>query len=203
MHNETCLLDTVVAVGRQARRRLGLLAAVAIVATAGCRSAQSDEASRRLAVNGLVLAPAQRTTMARLTGTTLTGQRLDTVSWRGHVIVVNFWGSWCAPCRKEAPELARTARATAPYGVRFLGVDIRDKLSAARAFEARYGIPYPSLYDQPSRNALQFNGIVGRAVPFTIVLDAEGRVAARYLGATSYAPLRETIAQVVGPAMSR
>ena len=81
------------------------------------------------------------------TATTLTGSRLSFSSYRGQVVVLNFWGSWCAPCREEAPMLAVTARQYRSDGVAFLGVDVRDTPVSALAFTRNFGIPYPSVND--------------------------------------------------------
>ena len=93
--------------------------------------------------------------------THLTGGRLNTSRWRGHAIVVNFWGSWCVSCRKEAPVLARVAGDTRFLGVRFLGVDIREDPFAGLAFERHYGIGYPSISDPGDLIAARF----GAAAP--------------------------------------
>ena len=166
------------------------LAATALAAT-GCFGGAT--ATDAFAVNGLVAPVAQRHVTPRLAGTTLTGKHLDISAWRGHVIVVNVWGSWCAPCRKEAPELARVAAKAAPEGVRFLGIDVRDDRASAIGFEDQFHIHYPSLFDPASSQLLQFKSLVGPAVPFTYVLDRQGRVAARFVGRTTYEPLYETI----------
>lgn len=121
-----------------------------------------------------------------VSGTTLTGQHLDIARWSGDVIVINVWGSWCGPCRKEAPQLARLAKDTASLGVHFLGVDIRDSKDAARGFERDYGIGYPSLYDPDSRSMLGFKGLAPRAVPTTYVLDRDRKVAAYSIGPLTY-----------------
>jgi len=180
-------------------RRLaaGLLTAAVTLAGCGGGAAGSADAAQRLAVNGLVLPVGERTVTPRLAGRTLTGDRLDVAGWRGHVVVVNFWGSWCAPCRKEQPQLERLARATAGRGVRFLGVDIRANRAAARAYAARFHVTYPSLVDGDGTLALAFGTLVPRAVPFTFVLDRAGRVAARYIGRTTFGPLHETVRRVV------
>lgn len=117
-----------------------------------------------------------------LKGTTLDGEQADIARMRGQVVVINIWGSWCAPCRKEAPELVKLHKETEPLGVRFLGIDIRDNKSAAKAFERTYGIAYPSIYDPDGRTVTGFKQLAPRAVPTTYVLDKKGRVAALSIG---------------------
>ncbi|WP_192583701.1 TlpA family protein disulfide reductase [Streptomyces albicerus] len=132
------------------------------------------------------LKPTERTLTPTLTGTTLNGNEADITRMRGSVVVINVWGSWCAPCRKEAPELVRLAKDTGVLGVRFLGVDIRDSKSAAVAFERNYGIGYPSIFDPDSRVLLGFKQLAPRAVPTTYVLDGTGKVAAYSIGPLTY-----------------
>ena len=175
------------------RRRLALAAALGAVVLAATGCLRGASATDAFSGNGFVAPVAQRHVTPRLAGTTLTGQHLDTAGWRGHVIVVNVWGSWCAPCRYEAPQLARVAAKTAPEGVKFLGIDVRDDRASALAFEHQFHIHYPSLFDPGGMQLLAFKSLVGPAEPFTYVLDPQGRVAARFLGATSYEPLYETV----------
>jgi thiol-disulfide isomerase/thioredoxin len=133
-----------------------------------------------------------------LAGTTLESERLSLAGLRGHVVVVNIWGSWCAPCREEAPDLARLARQTRSQGVRFLGLDTRDNKAAARAFVRNFKVPYPSLFDPDGRLMLAFNGVVPiSAVPSTVVIDASGRVAARVVGKVTYSTLRGLVEDVL------
>ena len=139
-------------------------------------------------------APGQRITVPALRGTTLDGEHLDIADWRGQVVVSNTWGSWCAPCRKEAPDLARVWAATKAAGVRFVGIDTRDNDAAARAFTAGYRIGYPSLIDRDGELLLGFARVIPvSAVPTTIVVDPAGRVAARVIGAITAATLRGLI----------
>ena len=98
-------------------------------------------------------------------------------------MVLNFWGSWCAPCRAEAPALAALAKHFWPRGVRFVGVDIQDSPAAAEAFERNFLISYPSLNDPGDQVALAFQSTVPPAgIPTTLVIDRTGRVAARIVG---------------------
>lgn len=127
-------------------------------------------------------APDQRLSGPRLTGVLLDRSPFDSTVWAGHIVVVNFWGSWCPPCVAETPELVRVANATHGQGVRFLGVDIRDDRASATAFVRRFHVPYPSLFDPSNRQALAFRGLPPNAVPTTFVIDRSGRIAARALG---------------------
>ena len=119
-----------------------------------------------------------------VSGTTLEGKPLALSSYAGKVVVVNVWGSWCAPCRAEAPNLAAAAEELAADDVQFVGVNTKDDSpEQGLAFQRRYGVTYPSLFDPAGRNLLAFNGtLVPSAIPSTVVLDAQGRVAASILG---------------------
>lgn len=131
-------------------------------------------------------------------GTSLDGDELALSDLEGHVVVLNVWGSWCVPCREEAPDLARVARETHDEGVRFLGIDTRDNLAAARAFVRRYDVPYPSLFDQDGQLLLGFNGIIPiSAVPSSIVVDPAGKIATRVIGKVDYTTLRGLVDDVL------
>ena len=126
---------------------------------------------------------AERGAPVLVAGDSLTGERLSTEDLRGDVVVLNVWGSWCPPCREEAPVLAETSRRLADRGVSFLGINVRDNTAAALAFEKRFGIDYPSIADVDGQALLSLNQYVpANAVPVTLVLDRHGRVAARILG---------------------
>jgi thiol-disulfide isomerase/thioredoxin len=168
----------------------GLLILVAATLTAcGSTQGEGNSAGSLGAAKGSssqYFKPGERTVTPTLKGTTLYGKHADTARMRGQVVVINIWGSWCAPCRKEAPELRKLAEKTEPLGVRFLGIDIRDNKSAAKAFERNYGITYPSIYDPEGRTVTHFEQLAPRAVPTTYVLDKEGRVAALSIGPLTY-----------------
>jgi thiol-disulfide isomerase/thioredoxin len=122
-------------------------------------------------------APAHRSPAPTVAGTLLTGKRFTMTAWAGRVVVINFWGSWCAPCRAEAPDLEATDQATHRLGVEFLGVDIRDGRDAARAFVTDHHIGYPSLFDPPGRVVLGFRQVPPNVVPATVILDRRHRIA--------------------------
>jgi thiol-disulfide isomerase/thioredoxin len=133
-----------------------------------------------------------------VTGTTLGGAKLSLSRFRGHVLVLNFWGSWCTPCRAEAPRLASLARAFGPSGVAFLGVDIRDTPASAEAFQRNFKITYPSLNDPGGEVALDFHSTVPPAgIPTTLIISRSGRIAARVIGEVSYPGLHGLISKTL------
>lgn len=116
---------------------------------------------------------------------TLSGQSLSLGGQGGGPAVINFWASWCVPCREEAPllrEFAQKAR-----NVRVVGVIFQDQPEAARAFEQEFAIPYPSVLDPQSRTAIDF-GVAG--VPETFFIDAQGIVQAKQSGPLTRDSLR-------------
>jgi thiol-disulfide isomerase/thioredoxin len=143
-----------------------------------------------------VYQPGARSQAPDVHGTTLTGSRFELSADKGSVVVLNFWGSWCTPCREEAPALGALARRFAGTGVRFIGVDIRDDPASAEAFMRTFRISYPSLNDPNDAIALDFSGTVPPAgIPTTLVIDRSGRIAARIVGQASYTGLKALITQ--------
>ena len=120
----------------------------------------------------------------------LDGSRLTDADLRGTVTVLNVWGSWCGPCRAEAPELVDAVERLGRRA-QFFGINVRDSPDAARAFERAFEIPYPSVRPDDSAAALlAFGGVLSAvAVPTTVVVDANGKVAARIVGQTDASTL--------------
>ena len=117
------------------------------------------------------------------TGTTESGETVDSADYLGNVLVVNFWYAGCAPCRAEAPDLEQVYQESSASGVNFLGVNVRDQAPTIDTFNSRFGITYPSIIDQDGQVQLAFaSQVPPNAVPTTLILDAQGRVAARILG---------------------
>lgn len=144
----------------------------------------------RIAAGDKPLAPGF--TLARLSGP----GKVSLASFRGHPVVVNFWASWCAPCKAEAPLLEQAYRKWSARGVRFVGIDGGDFSSDARAFLARRGITYLNLQDHSERVVGAW-GLTG--FPETFFLDAQGRAVAHIgLQIKSAAELDGAIEKAVG-----
>jgi thiol-disulfide isomerase/thioredoxin len=158
-------------------------AATAISACAGQTPTGSQVKVSGVTVASKALQPQDRAVTPELRGTDLNDHALDVKTMRDQVVVVNYWGSWCAPCRAETPALIRAAKQAKPLGVEFVGVNIRDNKAAAQAFAREYATPYPSLFDPQMRTALAFGAMTPRALPATYVLDRQGRVAVFFFGA--------------------
>lgn len=178
------------------------LAVAALGLSAGCGSSaaektgKADAPAAAEATSSHYFPPAQRSVTPHFDGATLSGEHIAVGDLRGKVVVVNIWGSWCAPCRKEAPELARLSAKSDDSKVTFLGIDIRDNKAAARAFERSYGIGYPSIFDPQSHSMVSFGKLSARAVPTTYVLDKKGRVAAVSIGPLTYRDFHPIITDV-------
>lgn len=143
--------------------------------------------------------PAERSPAPEVAGTSLEGEPLTLTDFAGSVVVLNVWGSWCGPCRKEAPELVSAARQLDEADVRFLGINVRDisGRAAPRAFVDNFGIPYPSIYDPDSSTLLGFrNTLPPDAIPSTLVIDRRGRIAARVLGEVDESTLVDLVRDV-------
>jgi peroxiredoxin len=135
-----------------------------------------------------------------LSGKTVDGKQLDVAAYKGKIVVLNVWGSWCAPCRAEAPNLEKVYQDLKAQGVQFVGINTRDtKTSNAAAFEKQQGVTFPSLYDPTGKLMLRFKkGTLNpQAIPSTLVLDREGKIAARSLAALSEDKLRKMIDPVL------
>lgn len=168
------------------RTLIAVLAAV-VVLTGGCSGdgagTDSDGFIGFEEGNGsvLVVPAGEREPAPELAGTTLDGDELSTADFAGQVIVLNVWGSWCAPCRSEAPALVAAAEELPD--VQFIGINTKDLDPApAQAFVRSFGVEYPNLYDPDGALLLGFGQVPPKAIPSTLVIDESGRVAARMLG---------------------
>jgi len=192
----------------RARRRTVLTTAGAAVATllmsacsSGGTSGGGGDTNFVMGKDGISTAEkGERAAAPDLSGKTVNGGQLDVASYKGKVVVLNVWGSWCAPCRAEAPNFEKVYQDLKTKGVQFVGINTRDtSVQNAVAFEKQQGITYQSLYDPTGKLMLRFKrGTLNpQAVPSTLVLDREGKIAARSLAALSEDKLRKMIAPVL------
>ena len=114
-----------------------------------------------------------------INGATLAGRQLSWSSLSSHVVVVDFWASWCGPCRAEQADINRLYRQYTTRGVRFLGVDMRDDNDAAASYQRAQGVAYASIGDSAERISAAYNV---SAPPTLIVIDQHGSIVGRFLG---------------------
>jgi cytochrome c biogenesis protein CcmG, thiol:disulfide interchange protein DsbE len=172
-------------------RWLALAAVVAVAATGGVLGARFGT-DPTLVASPLLGRPAPRATLPLLDG----GGQVSLEALRGQVVVVNFWASWCAPCRAEHPDLVAAAAAYRAAGVRFVGVVYQDTPQAARRFLEELGRGQGYLYvtDPGSRAAIDF-GVFG--IPETFFIDRRGTVVAKITGKSSFPLLADTLDQLL------
>jgi thiol-disulfide isomerase/thioredoxin len=124
-----------------------------------------------------------------------TTQPLD--QWRGKVLVVNFWATWCGPCREEMPEFVRAQRELGPQGVQFVGIAV-DQADKVARFAKELNLNYPALVG--GYNAVHVSEPLGNrllALPFTVILSRDGHVAHTQLGPMKPGQLRSILANLI------
>jgi thiol-disulfide isomerase/thioredoxin len=172
------------------RRRLLAVAAclpllMGVTACDGLNGLQGTGDKGYITTDGVVrtVDAAERGDAISYQGEDLDGSPLAIEDYRGTPVVVSVWGSWCTPCRKEAPWVAGAAEALGD-GVQFVGINLRDSSTAqASAFARGAGLDFPSLYEPDGEALLAFPGVLGlRSIPSFVVLDREGLVAASIVG---------------------
>jgi cytochrome c biogenesis protein CcmG/thiol:disulfide interchange protein DsbE len=164
------------------RRLCWLLAAAVVVSGCGGSSAAVSPTP--------TVGPRVGDVAPTLAGTSLRGHAVAMSAWRGSVVVVVFWASWCVPCRQEQPSLNTLARQQAALGVHFLGVSVDADSSAANGYIAQFGVPYDSLIDGSQSIVSQYE-VLGP--PTTFVIGRNGRVADQLLGEINIDELRSDI----------
>ncbi len=147
---------------------------------------------------GEVIPEDERATAPGFRGELLDGGDFDSADLTGDVAVLNFWASWCGPCRDETPEFQAVYADFRDRGVQFLGLNVKDSEQLAVDFLERFGVEFPSLFDPRSEVALAFRDYPANAIPSTIVLDQQGRVAAVYTAVVPEEDLRTVLDRLLG-----
>jgi thiol-disulfide isomerase/thioredoxin len=122
-------------------------------------------------------------------------QRLD--QWRGKVLVVNFWATWCAPCREEMPEFMRAQQEFGAKGLQFVGIAV-DQADKVEQFAKEIGLNYPTLVG--GFGAMELSKTLGNnlmALPFTVVVDRQGAIAHTQLGLLKPEKLQLIVTQLL------
>ncbi len=190
--------------GRAFRRLGGGLAALAVLAgcTTGSGAVDVNNGGQYRFVEatpaGEVIPVDERASAPEFSGTLLGGGSWDSTELQGAPAVLNFWGSWCPPCRVETPEFQEVYEEVQGDGVQFLGLNVKDSEQLAQAFVDNKQVTFPSLYDPAGEVALAFRDYPATAIPSTIVLDSQYRVAAVYTAAVSQEDLRAVLERVSG-----
>ena len=178
-----------------------LLLALGLVLLVGCAEASEGAGQAgfpQTERNLTRIAPQQRQVLPDISGPALgTEQRLTSRGYPGKVVVINVWGSWCAPCRSEAPALEAASKQTKDTA-QFLGITSKDYDPAqAIAFTRAFSISYPSIFDPTGKVLLNFAQVLPpSAIPSTMIIDSEGRLAARVLGPITQTTLVDMIDDV-------
>lgn len=180
---------------------------LAVVLVTGCSATGSDEPTRSANADGYVgaeksitmIAPDERQPAPAITGEVLgkDGTTIDVTDLTGKVVVLNVWGSWCGPCRAEAPALQQASEATAQRA-QFIGLNTKDyDQGPALAFNRAFGITYPSIWDPTGSVLVSLSDTLPpKGIPSTLIIDEQGRVAARIVGTVTETTLIDMISDV-------
>jgi peroxiredoxin len=194
---------------RSRRARAAAVALGAVLALAACSGGDgggSGSGDADVADQGYVSGDGSFTQWAAddrqgpvdVAGTDFAGQPVDVADWRGDVVVLNTWYAACPPCRDEAPDLVDIANEYADSGVHLLGINGVDDAGAAESFQRTFDVPYPSIDDRDKQAVAALQGVVPiQATPTTVVLDRDGKVAARIVGLAEGSTLRALVDEVL------
>jgi peroxiredoxin len=125
-----------------------------------------------------------------ITLTDLSGQTINPVSYRGKVLLINFWAAWCTPCREEIPQFVALQEKYGSRGFQAVGISMDDPEGTLRTFCREYGVNYPIVMGD-QRIAEAFGGVLG--LPTTFLVGRDGRIHAKQVGATDFPKLEQEV----------
>ena len=166
-----------------------LFVAVALLALASGFLFRSEQSGAPLTRDVATSADAAANPALQVSLATLDNGKASLAQWQGKVLVVNFWATWCAPCRKEIPEFVKMQADLESKGLQFVGIAI-DEADPVRTYAKQVGINYPILIGE--LDATELGRALGNemgGLPFTVVFDRGGRVVKTVLGGTNEAHL--------------
>ena len=125
---------------------------------------------------------------------TLDGDSITLSDFNGKVVMIDFWASWCPPCRQEAPSLAQVYKEYQDKGVEFIGISIWDRLNDAKDYDHVFGITYPTGLDSKGTILVDYSV---RGIPEKVFIDAQGQLIAKFIGPSDVEGLRETLDRIL------
>jgi thiol-disulfide isomerase/thioredoxin len=186
------------------RRLSAALAAAALLASgcAGTSAVDQTAGSQFRFVDaqktGSLIPSANRKPAEPFSGSLLNGASYHSALDSGNVTLINFWATWCAPCVIETPQLDQVYRQYKSRGVRFVGIDTKEALrDQPRSFVRDHHISYPIVFDESGRVATELGHLPVQGLPFSVLVDKRGRVAAVYTGRLAPADLEPVLNQLV------
>lgn len=168
-------------------------AALAVSALAGC----GRDVPLSAQVGTTIIDPDDRVPLEGISGVTSDGEEIALEDFAGRVVVINGWATWCEPCREEMPALVITDESFDDTLVGFLGINISDNSQEAADFAMEFGVSYPSIVDEDGAIWANIPDVPPKALPSTVIVDKQGRVAVRIIGIIDEATLPGLIQDVV------
>lgn len=182
----------------------GALLLSAVTACTGKNAVDQSAGSQFRFVSGTTVGhtidAANRKKVGDFTGELLDGSKLSLSQDAGKIVVINYWATWCGPCKIETPQFDSVYRTNKAKSVEFVGVDTKDIRSQAQSFVKDNDISYPIVFDEPGKTALRLGKIPSTALPFTVILDKQHRVAAVYLHALTPKDLQPVLDKLLAEA---